>query len=117
ALWVLGGLRMTVRYRPDRKQQLYLCICRIDKHAPKIALDAEAVHQQHRAWLQDLADRGLLEASGPARDADGAHQGSIFILRAGSAAEARKLIEGDPQVREKQRIPEIVPWQRVWFEE
>ena len=108
---------MATRYRPDRKQQLYLCICRLDPAAPKIALDGEELHRQHRAWIQGLADRNLLEASGPARDADGTHQGSIFILRAGSAEEARRLIAEDPQVGQRQRIPEVIPWQRMWFED
>ena len=108
---------MPVRYRPDLKQQLYICICRIDPLAPKSALDAEEIHIQHRAWLQGLADRNLLEASGPARDADGTHRGSIFILRANSAEEASRLIAEDPQVRERQRIPDITPWQRLWFED
>ena len=107
---------MAVRYRPDLKQQLYLCICRTKPDAAPIAIDKETLHLQHRAWLQGLADRDLLEASGPARDADGTHQGSIFILRAASADEARRLIAEDPQVREGQRVPEITPWQRVWFE-
>lgn len=106
---------MTVRYRPDRKQQLYLCICRINPNAPQIPLDKETMHLQHRAWLQGLADREVLETSGAARDADGTHHGSIFVLRAGSAEEARRLIAEDPQVREGQRIPEVIPWQRVWF--
>lgn len=108
---------MTTRYRPDRKQQLYLCICRLDPHAPSIAIDKEALHLEHRAWVQDLADRDLLEASGPARDGDGTHLGSIFILRAESAEAARRLIAEDPQIRERQRIPEIIPWQRMWFED
>jgi uncharacterized protein YciI len=106
---------MATRYRPDRKQQLYLCICRLNPDAPKIALDSEALHLQHRDWVQGLADRDLLEASGPARDADGTHQGSIFILRASSADEARRMIAEDPQVSQRQRTPEIIPWQRMWF--
>jgi uncharacterized protein YciI len=107
---------VAVRYRPDRKQQLYLCICRLNPQAPPIEMTSEALHLQHRAWLQGLADSNRLEASGPARD-DAMHLGSIFVLRAGSLEEARRMIEQDPQVGARQRIPEVIPWQRMWFED
>jgi uncharacterized protein YciI len=108
---------MAVRYRPDRKEQLYICVCRLNPHAPKVSATPEEIHLQHRAWVQNLADKDLLEASGPARDVDGSHLGSIFILRAASSSEAQRLIAEDPQVKQGQRIPEIIPWQRMWFED
>jgi uncharacterized protein YciI len=108
---------MVTRYQPAKKQQLYLCICRLNPAAPPIAISGEELHLQHRAWIQGLADRDLLEASGPARDESGTtHLGSIFILRAASLDEARRMIAADPQVREGQRLPEVIPWQRMWFE-
>ena len=52
------------------------------------------------------------------RDENGKnHAGAVMIFRMASTEEAEKLAKQEPNAREKQRIPEVWPWQRVWFEE
>jgi len=105
-------------YRPDRKEQLFVCIYRMNPEPPALSMSGEVLHQQHRDWLQGLADRDLLVGSGPARDEQGRnHAGSVIILRAPSFAEATSLAAQEPNAREGQRIPEVIPWHRMWFEE
>jgi uncharacterized protein len=48
----------------------------------------------HRAFLQDLADQGIVLARGPWTDAGG--PGALIVFRTGSAAEAEQLLDGDP---------------------
>jgi uncharacterized protein YciI len=105
-------------YRPDKKEQLFVCIYRMNADPPKLPISAEALHHQHRDWLQGLADKNILVGSGPARDEAGRnHAGSVIILRAESFAAAQALAAEEPNAREGQRLPEVVPWHRMWFED
>ncbi len=52
----------------------------------------QAVRPVHRQYLADLKARGQLAASGPFTDDSGA----LIVYEAASAAEAEKLLQGDP---------------------
>ncbi len=108
---------MTV-YDPSRKEQLYVAIYRMAPSPPKLKVTPEELHHEHRSWLQKLADRNVLVGSGPARDENGKnHAGAVMIFRTKSMAEAEKLAREEPNAREGQRIPEVIPWHRMWFED
>jgi uncharacterized protein len=51
----------------------------------------------HLAYVQTIMDRILL--AGPLKDKEGATIGSLLVLDAASAEEARTLLEGDPYHR------------------
>ena len=105
-------------YQPDRKEQLFVCIYRMVAKPPRLAMSPEALHQQHRDWLQDLADRKVLVGSGPARDESGKnHAGAVMIFRAPTLEAAAALAAQEPNARERQRVPEVIPWHRMWFED
>lgn len=106
------------RYMPERKEQLYVAVYRMAPNPPKLKVTPEALHQEHRQWLQGLADKKILVGSGPARDENNKnHAGAVMIFRMPTMAAAEKLAREEPNAREGQRIPEITPWHRMWFEE
>ena len=100
------------------REQLFVAVYKMNPSAPGLAMMPDELHNQHRDWLKGLATRGILVGSGPARDENGKnHAGAVMIFRMASTEEAEKLAKQEPNAREKQRIPEVWPWQRVWFEE
>jgi uncharacterized protein YciI len=110
-------MRMTA-YHSDKKEQLYVAVYRMAPNPPKLKMTPDELHHQHRDWLQGLADKNILVGSGPARDENNKnHAGSVIILRAASTDAAWRLAQQEPNAREGQRIPEVIPWHRVWFEE
>lgn len=65
----------------------------------------------HLEYMIDLERRGVVFASGPLADGEGAPSGhGLTILRAASAAEARALAEGDPFFANKLRTFELKEW-------
>lgn len=105
-------------YDPDRKEQLYVAIYRLAPDAPKLSMSPEALHAEHRAWLQGLDDRKQLVGSGPARDENNkSHAGSVVIFRAKSFTDAEALARQEPNTRHRQRFAEVIPWHRMWFED
>ena len=52
----------------------------------------QSLRPVHRQYLFQLRDRGQLAASGPFTDDSGA----LIVYEAASAAEAEKLLQGDP---------------------
>jgi uncharacterized protein YciI len=52
----------------------------------------QALRPTHRQYLATLRERGQLAASGPFTDDSGA----LIVYEAASAAEAEKLLQGDP---------------------
>lgn len=101
----------------QRVDQLYVVIARVNPSAPKLAMSDEELVRQHRAYLKEHNDKGALVGSGPGQDHDGSrHVGAVMLLRCPSLAEATTLAHQEPYLREKQRIAEIIPWRRVWFE-
>ena len=106
------------RYMPERKEQLYVAVYRMAPNPPKLQVTADELHQEHRNWLQGLAEKNILVGSGPARDENNKnHAGAIMIFRMPTMAAALKLASEEPNAREGQRIPEVTPWHRMWFEE
>ncbi len=105
-------------YDPGRKEQLYVAIYRMVPNPPKTTANPELVHAEHRAWLQTLDDKRLLVGSGPARDENNKnHAGAIIVFRCTSMAAAEKLALDEPNTRNGLRIPEVIPWHRMWFED
>ena len=72
----------------------------IDKHQPR-----------HLEYMIGLEKTGVLFASGPLAEADGKTRGDgLTILRAASAAAARKIAEADPFVVNGLRSFELREW-------
>ncbi|HEU4999593.1 MAG TPA: YciI family protein [Lapillicoccus sp.] len=79
-------------------------------HPPELDEEAStALHHAHLAYLGDLIDRGIIAANGPLRDqSDETMRGmSVYTV---SAAEARRLAEGDPAVRAGRFRVDIARW-------
>ena len=101
----------------QRVDQLYVVIARVNDKAPKLAMAEAELVRQHRAYLKEYNDKGSLIGSGPGQDHDGSrHVGAVMLLRCPSLDEATKLAHMEPYLREKQRVAEIIPWRRVFFE-
>lgn len=101
----------------QRVDHLYVVIARINENAPKLTISEEELVRQHRAYLKEHNDKGTLVGSGPGQDWDGTrHVGAVMLLRCASLEEATQLALQEPYLREKQRVAEIIPWRRVWFE-
>lgn len=101
----------------QRVDQLYVVVARVNDNAPKLTMSDEELVRQHRAYLKEEHDKGTLVGSGPGQDHDGSrHVGAVMLLRCASLAEATQLAHREPYLRERQRIAEIIPWRRVWFE-
>lgn len=66
---------------------------------------------QHLEFMIGLEKSGVLFASGPLSDAEGNIRGDgLTIVRAASAADARKIAEQDPFVINKLRTFELREW-------
>jgi uncharacterized protein YciI len=101
----------------QRVDQLYVVIARVNDQAPKLAMPEQELVSQHRAYLKVEHDKGTLVGSGPGQDHDGSrHVGAVMLLRCESLQEATELAHREPYLREGQRLAEIIPWRRVWFD-
>lgn len=101
----------------QRVDQLYVVIARVNDQPPKLAISDEELVRQHRAYLKEEHDKGRLVGSGPGQGHDDKrYVGAVMLLRCASLAEATELAHREPYLREQQRIAEIIPWRRVWFE-
>jgi len=70
-----------------------------------------ALLPQHLEYMIGLEKTGVLFASGPLADAEGKTRGDgLTIVRAASAADARKIAEQDPFVVNKLRTFELREW-------
>jgi len=70
-----------------------------------------ALLPQHLEYMIGLEKTGVLFASGPLADAEGKTRGDgLTIVRAASAAEARKIAELDPFVVNGLRTFEVREW-------
>jgi uncharacterized protein len=66
---------------------------------------------QHLEYMIGLEKAGVLFASGPLADSEGKTRGDgLTIVRAASAADARKIAEQDPFVVNKLRSFELREW-------
>lgn len=105
-------------YDPSRKEQLYVARYRLAPNPPKLKGTADELQAEHRAWLQDLAEKRILVGSGPCKDEnDKVVHGAVMLFRLPSMAAADKLAKEEPIARAGQRIAEVTPWHRMWFEE
>jgi len=101
----------------QRVDQLYVVIARVNDQPPKLAITNDELLRQHRAYLKEEHDKGTLVGSGPGQDHDDKrYVGAVMLLRCASLADATELAHREPYLREQQRIAEIIPWRRVWFE-
>jgi hypothetical protein len=70
-----------------------------------------ALLPQHLEYMIGLEKKGVLFASGPLTDAEGKNRGDgLTIIRAASAADARKIAKRDPFVINRLRSFEIREW-------
>jgi uncharacterized protein YciI len=102
---------------PERREQLYVFIARLNANPPPLQTTPEELDRRHHAWVQDLFDRKILLGSGPARDETGVrHAGAVVILRVDSLAAAQDVAQREPYCVAGQRTIEVIPWQRTRFE-
>ena len=79
--------------------------------APRAPEQIGAVLPQHLEYMIGLEKSGVLFASGPLTAAQGQPAGDgLTILRAASAAEARKIASADPFVANSLRTFEVREW-------
>jgi uncharacterized protein len=69
-----------------------------------------AVLPRHLEYMIDLERKGLVFASGPLTDGGAPRGDGMTILRAASAAEARKIAEADPLFAAGLRSFEVREW-------
>lgn len=65
----------------------------------------------HLDWIRDLETRGVLFMAGPFRDETLWEGDGMFILKVGSAEEARAIAETCPFHRSGKRVFHVTPWQ------
>jgi hypothetical protein len=89
------------------RKKLYLVIM-----TAKVTPDRMAPHlADHLEYMTELARQGVLFASGPVLDANGAPTGDgLSIFNTASAEEARRFAEKDPFHRYGLREFEVKPW-------
>jgi uncharacterized protein YciI len=73
--------------------------------------ETSAVSKGHMENIERLTKAGRMVVAGPFLEQTGDKAlAGLFILRAGSAAEARALVDGDPAVKAGRFVYEILPW-------
>ena len=89
------------------RKKLYVILSKGDATPDQIG----ALLPRHLEYMIALEKTGVLFASGPLADAEGKTRGDgLTIIRAASAAEARKVAERDPFVVNGLRSFEIREW-------
>jgi len=75
------------------------------------AKDRSALKTAHRAYMADLVAHGVIFASGPvaASPTEESHGGAT-VLRVAEKAEARRIMEDEPYVREGARTYQLIAW-------
>lgn len=76
------------------RETLYLLLC---SDAPGSEGPREREMQGHLRFIESNIDR--IAVAGPRADAGRPIDGSVLVVRAGSADDARALLEGDPYFR------------------
>jgi uncharacterized protein YciI len=69
----------------------------------------EAIMKAHMANIQKMADEGVLVAAGPMDDKEETIEG-IFVLKAPSQEEARRIAAQDPTVLGNRNTIDVHPW-------
>lgn len=80
--------------------------------ADRSTVAVEEVRRAHHDYLARLEAEGVLLASGPFRDADGARPGcGMMILKVRTFAEAHRIAALEPYRLHGLRTNKIMPWQ------
>ncbi len=75
------------------------------------AEEAASALPDHLGYIKSLEESGALMLAGPLSDAEGsAVAGGMFVLRAETMAEARRLMDGDPMHARGFRRYELRRW-------
>lgn len=72
---------------------LFALICNDKPGSLQLRMDTRPDHVAH---LNDLNDRGILKFAGPFLDEDGNPNGSLVVVEAGDAHDAKTLADSDP---------------------
>src|SRR5579872_797577 len=88
----------------------YLVFLRPDPARKPIAKEeSERIMKAHMTNIRSMAARGILMAAGPFEDTPATISG-IFVFRAASIEEARRIAAGDPTVVEHRNRVDVHPW-------
>ncbi len=71
--------------------------------------EMERIQTAHMANIRSMADRGVLVAAGPFGDTPPTISG-VFVIKAGSLEEARRIAAADPTVVERRNTVEAFAW-------
>src|SRR5689334_8501044 len=89
---------------PDAGTTYYLAFLRpAPDRKPLEKADAERIQKAHMANIGDMAARGVLVAAGPFDDKPVTISG-IFVMKADSLEEARRIAAQDPTVVEHRNV-------------
>jgi len=92
-----GELRYVVFLRPDPGRK------------PLALEERQRIQDAHMANIQKMADDGILAAAGPMGDQTVTISG-IFVLKAPSLSEARRIAALDPTVVHRRNTVDVHPW-------
>ena len=95
---------------PDSTDVYYLVFLRPDPaRTPLAKADGERIQSAHMANIRDMGARGILMAAGPFDDTPPTISG-IFVLKAASLDEARRIAAQDPTVVEHRNRVDVFAW-------
>ena len=95
---------------PGETEFYYLVFLkRAPDRKPISEAEGERIQTAHMANIHAMADRGVLVAAGPFEDSPAVFSG-VFVFRAGSVEEARRIAEQDPTVVEHRNLVEVYAW-------
>lgn len=96
-------------------EQCYVCIMSSSDDPHTSAMSLDEIEAQHRAYLVDLEERGVLFGAGPYVDFDGwgdGHDVGMMVIRADRQDAAEAVAFAEPFTREGIRSMRVIPWQR-----
>jgi uncharacterized protein YciI len=95
---------------PDATDLYYVVFLRpAPDRKPLAEGEGERIQAAHMANIRSMAERGVLIAAGPFGDMPTTISG-IFVFKAASLAETRRIAEQDPTVLEHRNTVEAYPW-------
>jgi uncharacterized protein YciI len=68
------------------------------------------IQQEHRAYLAGLRESGHVVVNGPVVEQPDESLRALVVLRTGSLADARRLMDADPAIRAGRFEAEIMHW-------
>lgn len=96
-------------------EQCYLCVMAPGGDPSSAEVSHDDLEAQHRAYLVDLEQRGVLFGAGPYVDFDGwgdRQEVGMMIVRADHQNQAESIASEEPFTRAGVRTMRLVPWQR-----